>query len=168
MCLCMWTLRTVQPMHLAPRHSYCGSMGCVNATDIEVVKKLEALVADGEIPLLKGKLPRVLIPNVLVNAGIERWVFPTGASRYLAMADALPVAFYYYQGDSDYSTESYKRHVCERFDRDWLEKEGINYVFLPAERVGTCIAGLESLHTTDTVILESGNSSLVRLNFENN
>ena len=167
MCLCMWTLRTVQPMHLAPRHAYCGSMGCVQPTDIEIVKKLEALVAEGDIPLFKGKLPRVLIPNVLVNAGIERWVFPTGASRYLAMADALPVAFYYYQGDSDYTTENYKRYVCEQLDRDWLAKEGIDYVFLPAERVGTCIAGLESLHTTDTVILKSGSSYLVRFNSAN-
>lgn len=157
------TVRPVQPMHLAPRHDYCGSMGCLRPSDLEVIGKLEELVSSGAVPRVEGRLPRILVPNALVDAGDERWIFPTGASRYLALTDTLPVAFYYYQGDSDYTTDNYRRHVCERLDRAWLASERIGYVFLPADREGTCLAGLDALARTDTVIAASGASLLIRL-----
>lgn len=157
------TVRPVQPMHLAPRHDYCGSMGCLRPSDLEVIGKLQELLDAGAVPRVDGRLPRILVPNALVDAGDERWIFPTGASRYLALTDTLPLAFYYYQGDSDYTTANYRRHVCDRLDRAWLAAERIGYVFLPADRDGTCLAGLDTLAQTDTVVAASGRSMLVRL-----
>lgn len=156
-------VRPLQPMRTEPRQAYCGSMGCATPSDVTVVSELEDMVADGRIPRVDGELPRVLVPNHPVQAGPESWVFPTGGSRYLALADALPVAFYYYQGDPDYTTGNYLSHVCEGLDRGWLARERIRYVFLPAERTDACPAAFGSLAEGDRVILQSGDSMLIEL-----
>lgn len=157
------SVRPAQRMMLTERYDYCGSMGCVQPSDVEVVSRLEVLVADGKIPDVAGALPRVLIPNRPIQAGNESWVFPTGGARYLALADALPVAFFYFQGDADYTTRNYMRHVCNRLDRAWLAKENIRYVFLPAEREGACDGVFDALRTTDRILLQSGNTYLIEL-----
>lgn len=156
-------VRPSQPMRIEPRQDYCGSMGCVTPSDVAVVSQLEAMVADGRIARIDGELPRVLIPNHRVQAGPETWVFPTGGSRYLALAEALPVAFYYYQGDPDYTTRNYLAHICEGLDRGWLERERIRYVFLPTERTGDCPAAFGALGPGDRVVIQSGDSMLIEL-----
>lgn len=157
------SIRPSQPMHLAPRHAYCGSMGCVAQSDVEVVHAMEEMVRSGAIAPVNGVLPRVLIPNSEVQAGAETWVFPHGGARYLALADALPVAFFYYHGDPDYTTRNYLAFVCSGLDRDWLARQNIRYVFLPAEQVPGCAGAFATLTQTDRVVVRSGNSSLVEL-----
>lgn len=157
-------MRAVQPMVFTPRHDYCGAFGCARDSDVAVVHELEAMVRDGRIARdAQDRLPRVLVPNQQARSGPEAWVFPTGGSRLLAVADALPVAFYYYQGDPDFTTRNYMDHVCTRLDREWLLGERIHYVFLPADRDGVCLASMESLPATDDVVLREGDSMLIRL-----
>lgn len=156
-------LRPVQPMALAASREYCGTVGCVKSSDVEVVEKLERLVAQGSIARADGSLPRVLVPNQEVQAGYETWMFPIGGSRYLAMADALPVAFFYHQGDADYSSRNYQTHVCESLDRAWLARENIRYVFLPADRPRTCAGVTDALTLSERVLLNSGDTWLLEL-----
>ncbi|HST44766.1 MAG TPA: hypothetical protein VLK29_06020, partial [Luteimonas sp.] len=58
---------------------------------------------------------------------------------------------------------AYDAHVCKRFDREWLAAQRIRYVFLPADRLGACMASMDQLRLTDEVVAESGDSALIRL-----
>lgn len=157
-------LRSSNSMNFSPRHSYCGPIGCVQTTDIEIVEGVNAMIASRDIDRVNGYLPRVLVPNSFVENSLERWIFPVGGSRYFAVKAGLPVAFYYYQGDSIFTTVNYERHVCEELDRKWLLENRIHYVFLPSERSSGCLAGGDRLIETDEVLLKSGNSYFIRLN----
>lgn len=156
-------VRPTQAMQLDPRFDDCGSVGCARASDIRVVERLESLVESGALTGDDGELPRILVPNMGARSGAEHWFFPTGGSRYLAMADALPVAFYYYQGDADYTTRNYRERVCSTLDRQWLAEQRIDYVFLPADREGVCLAEIDSLPRTDEVILSDGDTHVIKL-----
>lgn len=81
----------------------------------------------------------------------------------LAQESDVPLAFYYYQGDDDYTTENYVNHVCNTLDREWLRSEHIRYVFLPADRSTACLASMEALRATERVVASSGNSYLLEL-----
>lgn len=156
-------VRSTNTMHLDPRFDDCGALGCARASDIRVIERLEDLVESGALGARDGELPRILVPNTSARSGTEHWFFPTGGSRYLAMADALPVAFYYYQGDADYTTRNYRERVCTTLDRDWLAKQRIEYVFLPVDREGVCLAGMDNLLRSDEVILSDGDTHVIKL-----
>lgn len=161
--LATMTVRPVQPMATAPNREYCGTMGCIEPSDVAVVSALERLVAEGRIPRVGGELPRVLVPNQEVQAGFETWMFPLGGSRFLAMADALPVAFFYHQGDADFSSRNYQAHICQTLDREWLWRENIRYVFLPAGRPRSCPGVSDALTRSERVVLKTGDSWLLEL-----
>ena len=152
-------VRPIQPHRLEPRYSYCGSMGCPTQSDLEVIQKFP------KDPKTGGRFQqeRILVPNSINQMGSETWLFPVGGSRLLAQESDIPLAFYYYQGDDDYTTANYVRHVCNKFDRKWLRSEHIRYVFLPADRSTACIASMETLRYTERVVASSGNSYLLEL-----
>ena len=160
--LMIFGMRHVQPMSLQPRSQYCGSLGCVSDDDMVVMRKFEAFTRTQ----MKGQQPdsaRVLVPNSLHQAQHESWIFPVAGARALPFFDSLPVAFYYYQGDDDYTTANYLAHVCEHFDRPWLKAENIQYIFLPSDRAPACVEGMERLPASEDVIFQSGNSYLLHL-----
>lgn len=160
--LMIFGMRQEQPMHLQPRSDYCGSLGCVSDDDLVVMRKFETFARTQMDGLQPGAV-RVLVPNSLHQTQLEYWIFPVAGARALPFFDSLPVAFYYYQGDDDYTTANYLAHVCRHFDRTWLKAENIQYVFLPTDRAPACVEGMETLPATEDVIFKSGDSYLLRL-----
>jgi hypothetical protein len=77
----------------------------------------------------------------------------------------LPAAFFYFQGDPEYSTQSYADHVCNQLDRAWLKQKGIHYLYLPSQRTDVCIEGLEQLPITEEVVLQAGNAYLLKFRY---
>ena len=155
-------MHEAQRFTLDPRADYCGSMGCAGPDDIAVITRFEAMLRQSHGADLSA-LPRILVPNSVHDTPNEDWVFPVTGARALPFYDVPPVAFFYYQGDDDYTTEAYKTHVCRRFDRDWLAAQGIGYVFLPTARGAACMDGMEQLPATDEILVRSGDSYLIRL-----
>ena len=154
-------MHETQRFALEPRADYCGSLGCASPDDIAVMTRFAAMIqSDGNRP---STLPRVLVPNSVHHTANEDWVFPVTGARALPFHDVPPVAFFYYQGDDDYTTVAYQAHVCRHFDREWLASQGIGYVFLPSVRDAACMDGMEQLPATEEIVVRSGNSYLLRL-----
>ena len=141
-----------------PRYAYCGSLGCAARDDLAVLEEFELLAKKGA--LRPGK---VLLPNSLHEAHREKWIFPVTGARALPFFDGPSPAFYYYQGDPDFTTENYVHHVCERLDRDWLRQQSVTYIFLPQHRGSACVAGMEALVQTERVVVRRGNSMILEL-----
>ncbi|MCB2018130.1 MAG: hypothetical protein KDF54_11575 [Hydrogenophaga sp.] len=159
----MVLVRAEQPMYLAPRKDYCGVYGCLEEDDRRLLETFEAQVREGKFTEADGRLPKVLLPNAFKNTEHESWVLPVGSARVLPFYEVLPAAFYYYQGELDYHTASYREHVCERFDREWLKARRILYVYLPSNRQDACIAGMNGLIQSEDIVLQSGQAYLLRL-----
>lgn len=155
-------MHETQHYALEPRADYCGSLGCATPDDIEVMTRFSRMIRQPKGAALTS-LPRVLVPNSVHDTRNEDWVFPVAGARALPFYDVPPVAFFYYQGDDDYTTEAYKTHVCRQFDRNWLAAQGVGYVFLPSNRDAACLDGMEQLPATEEVLVRSGNSYLLRL-----
>lgn len=155
-------VRREQSLVLNPRVDYCGSLGCTTDSDIRVIKRFEAMTRSERS---KGNMldGRVLVPNSVHDTPNEFWVFPVAGARALPFFDVLPVAFYYYQGDDDYTSGNYMKHVCSTFDRTWLKSQGITYLFLPADRSTACVDSLESLPVSEEIIFRDDNTYLLRL-----
>jgi hypothetical protein len=154
-------MHETQRFALEPRADYCGSLGCASPDDIAVMTRFAGMIqSDGDRP---SALPRVLVPNSVHHTHNEDWVFPVTGARALPFHDVPPVAFFYYQGDDDYTTDAYQAHVCRHFDREWLASQGIGYVFLPSVRDAACMEGMEQLPATEEIVVRSGNSYLLRL-----
>ncbi|MGJ4727979.1 hypothetical protein [Luteimonas sp. SDU101] len=154
-------MHETQRFVLDPRADYCGSMGCASPDDLAVMAEFARLIqSDGDEP---STLPRVLVPNSVHRTANEDWVFPVTGARALPFHDVPPIAFFYYQGDDDYTTDTYHTHVCRRFDREWLRSQGIGYIFLPSARDAACMEGMEQLPATEEIVVRSGNSYLLRL-----
>ena len=147
---------------LAPRYGYCGSLGCASADDLRVISHFQAMMerpgADAAF-----RSARILVPNSVHHTRNEDWVFPVAGARALPFYDVPSVAFFYYQGDDDYTTANYEEHVCRKFDRQWLKAQAIGYVFLPSARDAACLQGMEHLPMSEQVLVQSGNSYLLRL-----
>ena len=111
-------------------------------------KRLELMAAAGELQISDKATPKV---------------FPLSSARMFPFYDILPAAFFYYQGDVDYSTRSFQERVCDRLDRRWLHSKGIAYIYLPSAREGTCIQGMNSLIRSETVVAHEGDAYLLRL-----
>lgn len=155
-------MHDTQRYTLEPRADYCGSLGCATPDDIEVMTRFAEMTRQARDGATTS-LPRVLVPNSVHYTRNEDWVFPVAGARALPFYDVPPVAFFYYQGDEDYTTRAYEEHVCRHFDRDWLEAQGVRYVFLPSSRGAACLDGMEQLPMTEEVLIRSGNSYLLRL-----
>ena len=155
------TMRWQEPLQLQPRYGYCGPSGCPTIDDIAVLEGIRSLQSQGRLSATVRN--RILLPNSLRPGTTEYWIFPTTASRALPFFNGPDSAFFYYQGDRDYTTDNYLRHVCKRFDRNWLASQGIGYVFLPSDRGDACLHGMDLLVQTEQVVLNSGNAYLLRL-----
>lgn len=156
-------VRSAQPMVLEPRRDDCGALGCVEDSDLALLRRFEQLVASGQLTDASGTPSKVLIPNTIAKMELETWIFPVSSARVLPYFKVLPAAFYYFQGDAEYGTASYLAHVCERLDREWLRSKGIRYLYLPSEREQACVAGMETLIGTEEVVLNEGGAYLLRL-----
>ena len=156
-------IRSGQGMYLNPRQSYCGAFDCIHVDDRVLLRKWEHMVKNNEFKTSAGAIPKVLIANLIFQSEIETWIFPVSGGRIYPYMKVLPAAFYYYQGDVDYSTKSYMAHVCNQFDRPWLQSKNIQYIFLPTGRQNACVAGMESLIKTEEIVLQEGNSYLLKL-----
>ncbi len=152
-------VRGYQDMYLDPRRDYCGASGCVADADRALLKKIEAKVRSGELRK-DGPASKVLLANLVVQMNREKWAFPVFSARVYPHYDVPPAAFFYYQGDVEYSTNSYVKRVCDRLDREWLKSKGIGYVYLPSEHLGTC---LEHLPKQEEIVLQEGNAYFLKL-----
>lgn len=151
-------MNSTQQLMERPRVEYCGSLGCVEDDDLAVLQEFESMAKSGEL-----KPGRILLPNSLHEAHREKWIFPVTGARAVPFLDLPPAAFYYYRGDPEFTTANYVRHVCERFDREWLAQREISYVFLPSRRQAACMAGMSMLPSTERIVTRRGNSMIVEL-----
>lgn len=149
--------RSQQEFMRTPRHAYCGSLGCASANDLAVLENMRDEMHGG----LSAK--KVLLPNLSLHTANEDWVFPVGGARALPFVDGLEPAFFYYQGDKDFSSSSYQDNVCRQLNRDWLARHRIGYVFLPENRTQACISGMESLITSERIVFQAGDAYLLEL-----
>jgi hypothetical protein len=143
------------------RRGYPGPMGSAAPDDFAVIDQIEQefrRYRTDEASLSFERVPKILIPNALLELGGEKWLFPHGAARILPFYDVFPTAFYYFQGSSEYSFENYLAHVCQNFDREWLLARGIRYLFVPAERGATCIKNFDDVVHTCAPIAARGGS----------
>lgn len=152
-------VRPIQQLWLEPRYADCGPLGCSTQSDLNVIQEFrkDARFRDS------SKQDKILVINSINQMGPEKWLFPVGGARLLAQESAVPLAFYYYHGDKDYTTANYEQHVCHTLDREWLKSKHIRYIFLPANRSAACVASMETLPTTERVVASSGNSYLLEL-----
>lgn len=150
---------------LAPKHSYCGGVECPVQDDIEVLGQFRAyLEAQGVDPDVSED--RLLIANRIVRMGRELWLFPAGGGRLAPHADVGPVAFFYFQGDPDYTTYNYVAHVCERFDVPWLQAQKVRYVLVPATAGDWCIHDVVTLVARWETVAMSGDARVIDLERE--
>ena len=152
-----WLITPHLAIERTPRAKICGGLGCVHPDDIAVLEAAEKMHRNG---LLHGK---VLLPNASYHSGLEQWIFPVGASRAVPFMDLPPPAFFYFQGDRDYTVEAYQAHVCDRLDREWLKAQEINYIFIPHERLDACIKEMDELAQTDIVLAKTGKSQFIQI-----
>lgn len=146
----------------ASKKDLCGGLECPSADDLNAVQDF--------VVYRKGhhdsdsRDAKVLVPNTIVSMGIETWLFPAGMARVAAYMDVGPMAFYYYQGSASYTTDAYNRHVCTRFDREWLLRSGIRYVLLPASESGWCIDKAGMFANPHAVIVSRGGAKIIDIN----
>lgn len=152
-----WGMRTQQESMHAPRHAYCGSMGCASENDMAVLEMMRKAMPHGT------ESSKVLLPNIPHQTHQEAWIFPVAGARALPFAGTLDPAFFYYQGDRAFTTQSYMDNVCVHFNRRWLLQHRIGYIFLPENRDSACIMGMESLIASEKVIFRSGNAYLLEI-----
>lgn len=152
------TMHQAQDFMERPRVDYCGSLGCMEADDFAVLTDFQALHLAGKL-----RAGRVLLPNSRHSAHREQWIFPVTAARGLPFFDTPPPAFFYYQGDSAFTTANYVSHVCRSFDREWLREHSIAYVFLPQRRGDACVQGMETLPRSERVVVQHGDSMVIEL-----
>jgi hypothetical protein len=140
------------------RVGYCGSMGCLTADDKQVLDVIEQQYLSST-----ESTERILIPNASSQHGIEAWIMPRGGSRSMHFYQTYPVAFFYYQGDQDYSAYNYRTKVCENMDINWLKSKNIRYLFTPTHMMNACIFEYPNLDSKFEVLFKSGSSSFYQL-----
>lgn len=150
-------MRTQQEIMAGPRHAYCGSLGCVSENDKAVLEMMRKAMPRN------STREKVLLPNMFHRSSRELWVFPVAGARALPFSGTLEPAFFYYQGDKDFTSQAYMDNVCRQFNRSWLLQHRIGYIFLPESRASACIRGMESLTKSEKVIFHVGNAYLLRI-----
>lgn len=156
-------MRNIEPYNIQARKNYCGSMGCVTNADFRVFEKFRGILKRGETSAARYEDNRILLPNRIVQSANETWIMPMGGSRLVPYANIGPSAFYYFQGDKDYSVKTYREKVCEKFDLDWLKSHKIRYLFIPDDRNGICVANLDKIDTLFKVLIKDENSMILQL-----
>lgn len=142
------------------RQDYCGESLCDFRDDLQLLQQIAPMLA--QQPPGQPR-PRVLVPNQRVDIWRERWIFPVGFTRALPDHLDQPLAFFYSKGDANFSYRNYVEHVCERFDRDWLKAHRVAYLFVPSDRRGACVAGLDELIAGPGVVARAGRAVFIRL-----
>lgn len=151
--------------NMAPRAPYCGSMGCVEQSDIAVidfVKTFGEEVLTRHPRLSYQTAPKILILGDMATVGVEQWVFPHGASRVLPLTSPLPVAFFYGRGSPSWSYENYRSKVCLDVDEEWLRRRNVRYLFIPSTQRG-CLRGKERVLAHAKVLFQDGDARFVEL-----
>ena len=150
---------------MEPRVAYCGSMGCVEPSDLSV---LEFVTMFGEEVLSRHPhlsyetAPKILILGDMATVGVEQWVFPYGASRVVPLISPLPVAFFYGRGSPSWSYENYRSKICHDVDEDWLRRRNVRYIFISSTQRG-CLRGKERVLARAKVLFQDGNARFVEL-----
>jgi hypothetical protein len=167
--LCLWPSQSIalrsEQFKLTPRVTDCGSFGCASAGDLAALSFLEHLGADvvRRYPALTFEsAPKVLLLGHPAVHGVERWVFPYGASRIAPMWSPLPVAFFYGRGSPLWSYENYLSRVCHQFDLEWMRQNNIRYLFMPSSNPG-CLRGRERVLGEFTVLFERDGARVMGL-----
>jgi hypothetical protein len=141
------------------RGGYCGSMGCTTPDDREVLSLSEHLYQE-----LEHTTPvRMLIPNAVSVHGEEKWLMPRGATRSAVLYDTFPLAFYYYQGNQEYTFDNYQQFVCQFLDITWLKSQNIQYLFTPSNMSDSCVYEYKNLGDRFETVARFGNSAIYRL-----
>jgi len=140
------------------RVNYCGSMGCLTDDDKQVLEAAEQLYLSST-----ESFDRMLIPNAASQHGVEGWIMPRGGGRSVHFYETFPTAFFYYQGDADYTADNYRLKVCQSLDISWLKSKNIRYLFTPTQMLDACVFGYTDLDSKFEVLSRSGSSSLYRL-----
>jgi hypothetical protein len=151
--------------NLTPRVSVCGTMGCVTPADHAAMAFLQEL-SEGVLAKYRGlsyeEMPKVLILGHPVELGLEKWIFPQGASRLVPLVSKLPVAFFYGRGSSSWTFENYRNRVCLQFDIEWLKRRNIRYLFMGTENPG-CLRGRQRVFSESTVLFEKNGARVLQL-----
>lgn len=147
------------------RAGYPGNLGTVTADDLDVITAIEEQF--GHYRREHGTLtfeqtPKILVLNAPAIVNGEKWLFPYGASRVLPLYDVYPVAFFYFQGNKEYTFDNYVAHVCTQFDAEWIAKQGIRYLFIPADFGNTCIAN-NTLPPGAHILIRKNRAALIEL-----
>jgi hypothetical protein len=149
------------------RYNYCVLNDCNVDDDKVVIKALQREYFEfknsQKAIQFKEPLPRVLVPNQLVDVWRERWLFPVGTSKNLPANTEFPLAFFYYKGEADFNYKNYVENVCKKFDVAWLKTRRVKYMYLPTDRNMACVYELEKLLDSEQVIVKAGKSALIRI-----
>jgi len=151
--------------YLPPKHDYCGGVECPAADDIAVLDRFRAYLAAQNVDPDKSE-DRLLIANRVIKMGRELWLFPAGGGRLAPHSEVGPIAFFYFQGDPDYTTHNYVANVCNRFNASWLRGQKIRYVLIPANEGEWCIHDVDAITRQWKTVAESGNARVIDLNRE--
>jgi hypothetical protein len=152
-------------LNTKPRRAYCGSLGCVSDGDRAALAFVTELGKDllAKYPSLSyDEIPKIMIPTQPADLGTEEWLFPFGASRLVPLVSPLPVAFFYSRGSPQWTFDNYRRHVCSRFDVDWLKRRNVRYLFLPSQNPG-CIRGKSRVIESSTILFERDGAKVLKL-----
>ena len=109
------------------------------------------------------KIPKILVLNAPTKVGIENWLFPIAGGRILPLYQKLPLAFYYFQGSSEWNYENYMKHVCQNLDLVWLKERNIRWVFIPENHQVGCIRDREKLFKDFKKVFQVGETMLIDL-----
>lgn len=161
-CIIFLVMNTVAPTSFKMRKNYCGSLGCASEADIKVLLKFKDYQSKRSSPK-SGLEDKILVPNILVSAGSEEWIFPFGGARVLPLYNIAPLSFYYFQGSTDYTVRSYKENICNNFNLDWLKKRQIRYIFLPTDKGPFCIHDIDQVVKDGEVIIRDGESLVIKI-----
>lgn len=148
-----------------PRATHPGSLGGITEGDREAIafiKTFGASVLSKYGDLSHDEAPKILIPSHPTDLGFEKWLFPIGASRLVPLESPLPVAFFYGQGSRLWSYDNYRQHVCLQFDKEWLKKRNIRYVFIPKSNPG-CIRGKQALLAESKILFEKDETRVIQI-----
>lgn len=151
--------------NVKPRATHPGSLGGITEGDREAIaflKTFGASVLSKYGNLSHEDAPKILIPSHPTDLGFEKWLFPIGASRLVPLESPLPVAFFYGQGSRLWSYDNYRQHVCLQFDKEWLKKRNIRYVFIPKSNPG-CIRGKQALLAESKILFEKDETRVIQI-----
>jgi len=150
---------------LSSRANYCGSLGCASASDhaaLRFIRDIGNNILGTYKDLTYQTSPKILILGSPAILGREKWVFPYGASRLVPLHSPLPVVFFYGRGSPAWDFDNYRRHVCNRFDMEWMRRHNIRYLFIPSSG-GGCLRKRDAVIASSTILFQEGDSIVLKL-----